>query len=102
MAKRDLQAETLKSAGLTPAEGRPMIERLLKILAWEIGILLFLMAYLAFARPQPGRFQFVALRSGEVVLYDTATGRAFYQKPEVVPTTEQPPEGEAHPPEGEP
>lgn len=75
-----------------------MIEKLLKILAWQIGIILFLLAYLAFARPQPGRFQFVALRSGEVVLYDTATGRALYQKPEIVPADGQQGEGESPPP----
>jgi len=52
--------------------GKTGVERLLRILAWEIGILIFFLAYLAFARPLPGRFQFVALQEGEVVLYDTA------------------------------
>ncbi len=55
------------------------VERLLKILAWELGILIFFLAYLAFARPQPGRYQFVGLRSEEAVFYDTATGRVIYR-----------------------
>jgi hypothetical protein len=49
------------------------VERLLRIVALEIGILILLLVYLAF-RPQPGRFQFVGIRSDEAVFYDTAAG----------------------------
>ena len=96
------QEEVRRADEIMPTRGTMVIEKLLKILAWQIGIILFLLAYLAFARPQPGRFQFVALRSGEVVLYDTATGRALYQKPEIVPADSQQGEGGAAPEEEAP
>jgi len=67
-----------------------VLERWLRILAWELGILILLIAYLAFVRPLPGRWHFVALQSGEAVLYDTATGRTLYQKAELVAASGEP------------
>ena len=72
------QGEVPRTAEVISTRGSTGAERLLKILAWEIGLLLLLLAYLAF-RPQPSRFQFVGLRSEEAVFYDTATGRVLYQ-----------------------
>lgn len=72
------QGEEPRTAEILSTRGSTGVERLLKILAWEIGLLLLLLAYLAF-RPQPGRFQFVGLRSEEAVFYDTATGKVLYQ-----------------------
>ncbi len=68
------QGEVHGTAEIMSTGENPRVERLLKILAWELGLLIFFLAYLAFARPQPGRFQFVGIRSDEAVFYDTAAG----------------------------
>ena len=66
MASKDLRADG--------AEGLKGIERFLKILAWQMVVLLLILAYIAI-RPQAGRYQFL-VQGEDAGLFDTAYGQA--------------------------
>ncbi len=66
MASKDLHADG--------AEGLKRIERFLKILTWQIVVLLLILVYIAI-RPQAGRYQFL-VQGEDAGLFDTAYGQA--------------------------
>jgi hypothetical protein len=66
MASKDLRADG--------AEGLKGIERFLKILAWQLVVLILILGYMAI-RPQAGRYQFL-VEGEDAGLFDTAYGQA--------------------------
>ena len=70
MASKDLHADG--------AEGLKRIERFLKILTWQMVVLLLILVYIAI-RPQAGRYQFL-VQGEDAGLFDTAYGQARFNQ----------------------
>ncbi len=71
MSSKDSRADASRTGA---DQSLKRIERFLKVLTWQMVILLLILAYIAI-RPQAGRYQFL-VQGEEAGLFDTAYGQA--------------------------
>jgi hypothetical protein len=92
MPAKEIHAERSASdVDLVPSVKK--IERFLRLLTWQLFLLLAILLYMAL-RPQPGRYQFT-IAGEDAGVFDTAYGRAHLVKlqKQVIKQGETPPAG---------